>query len=130
MKQHSFTKYYRVFKHDTHVTEISVNDFLPVAVHRFKKGWYIDRPINELSGSPSHAYSLPVDNEMFYGYTTKIKAMEKAKAGALSYINLMIDEVETGINKLKQYRNDHYEDLNINLTDVSIRRLEKEMNIK
>ncbi|RVU02421.1 hypothetical protein EOD41_00325 [Mucilaginibacter limnophilus] len=130
MKQHSFTKYYRVFKHDTHVTEISVNDFLPVTPQCFKRGWYTHRPIDEFSSIPSHAYTLPVDAEMFCGYTDKIKAMEKAKAGALNYINLMIKEVETGINKLKQYRNDHYDELNINLTDASIRRLEKEMNIK
>lgn len=56
--------------------------------------------------------------------------MEKAKAGALSYINKMITEVEQGIKKLVQYRNDHYEDLNSNLLDVNIRRLEKEMFIK
>lgn len=130
MKQNSFIKYYRVFKHDTHVTEISVNDFLPVTTHRFKRGWYTEKPIEKFSSIPSHAYTLPVDAEMFYGYVNKIKAMEKAKAGAISYINQMIKEVETGINKLKQYRNDHYEELNLNLTDASIRRLEKEMNIK
>ena len=44
---------------------------------------------------------------MFYGYMDKVTAMEKAKAGALSYINKMITEVEQGIKKLVQYRNDH-----------------------
>jgi hypothetical protein len=42
----------------------------------------------------------------------------------------MIREAEQGITKLKQYRINHYEDLNKNLADANIRMLEMEMNIK
>jgi hypothetical protein len=67
---------------------------------------------------------------MFYGYLDKAVAMEKAKAGALAYINQMVKEVEKGIKKLEQYRDDHYHDLNINLLDANINRIKKQMNIK
>jgi len=74
---------------------------------------------------PGLQYSLPPDDDMFYGYTDKVTAMEKAKSGALKYINHMIKEVEQGIKKLVQYRNDHYKDLNANLLDANIRKLKK-----
>lgn len=79
---------------------------------------------------PYFESSLPSDNSMFYGYMSRITAMERAKAGALKYINNMIREIEQGIKKLIQYRNDHYEDLNVNLLDDNIRRLKREMFIK
>lgn len=56
--------------------------------------------------------------------------MEKAKAGALLHINKMIAEITLGIEKLKSYRNDRYQDLNVNLLDGNIRKLEQQMNIK
>jgi hypothetical protein len=114
MQQHNFTNYYRVYRHDTAVTKISTNDFNPVVTH-------IAFPL---------VYSLPTDGTMFYGYLNQIEAMEKAKAGALAYINGIIKKVDEGINQLKQYRVEHYEDLNINQLDANIRRLEAEMHIK
>jgi hypothetical protein len=54
---------------------------------------------------------------MFYGYLSKIKAMKMAKAGALSYINTIIKQVQQGINVLIQYRSDHYVDLNVGLLE-------------
>ena len=56
--------------------------------------------------------------------------MEKAKAGALVYINQMVKEVERGIQKLEQYRNDHYDDLNVNLLDANINKIKRQMNMK
>jgi len=56
--------------------------------------------------------------------------MVKAKAGALNHMNHIIKEIEAGIRKLVQYRNDHYEDLNVNLLDANIQRIKKEMNMK
>ena len=114
MQQHNFTNYYRVYQHDTAVTKVSANDFKQVITH--------------IAFSP--VYSLPTDGTMFYGYLNQIEAMEKAKAGALAYINEIIKKVDEGIDQLKQYRIDHYEDLNINLLDANIRRLEQEMHIK
>jgi hypothetical protein len=67
---------------------------------------------------------------MFYGYLNKAIAMEKAKAGALVYINQMVKEVERGIQKLEQYRNDHYDDLNVNLLDANINKIKRQMNMK
>jgi hypothetical protein len=114
MQQHNFTNYYRVYQHDTAVTKVSANDFKHV--------------ITRIAFPP--AYSLPTDGTMFYGYLNQIEAMEKAKAGALAYIEGIIKKVDEGIDQLKQYRVDHYEDLNINLLDANIRRLEQEMHIK
>ncbi|MDV6217845.1 hypothetical protein R1T15_25250 [Mucilaginibacter sp. L3T2-6] len=130
MKKNNFIKYYRVYKNDTSVTEVSVNDFKPVLPGRFKRGIPIAGPGDAHCPLPCFEYSLPPDGSMFFGYPDKVTAMEKAKAGALAYINEMIKEVELGIKKLVQYRNDHYEDLNINLLDANIRRLKKEMYIK
>jgi hypothetical protein len=114
MQQHNFTNYYRVYQHDTAVTKVSANDFKQV--------------INQTAFPP--VYSLPTDGTLFYGYLNQIEAMEKAKAGALAYIEGIIKKVDEGIDRLKQYRMDHYEDLNINLLDANIRRLEQEMHIK
>jgi hypothetical protein len=114
MQQHNFTNYYRVYQHDTAVTKVSANDFKQVITH--------------IAFPP--VYSLPTDGTMFYGYLNQIEAMEKAKAGALAYINGIIQKVDEGIDQLKQYRVDHYQDLNINLLDTHIRRLEQEMHIK
>lgn len=108
-------KYYRVYKNETTVSEIFDMDFKPGPTAHFKGG---------------SVYSMPVDDAMFYDYTDRIDAMERAKAGALSYINSLIKKVENGIDDLKQYRIDHYDDLNINLIDSNIRRLEREMHIK
>lgn len=130
MKKNNFIKYYRVYKNDTSVTEVSVNDFKPVLPKRFKRGIPVAGPGDALYPTPCFECSLPPDDRMFYGYLNKATAMERAKAGALAYINQMIKEVELGIKKLVQYRNDHYEDLNINLLDANIRRLKKEMYIK
>lgn len=106
-------KYYRVYLNDTSVTEVSANDFSR-------------RNIQRLS---SDVYSIPREG-MFYGYSDRIHAMEMAKSGALSYINSMVKQVQAGIDKLIQYREDHYQDLNVNLLEASIRKLEKEMHIK
>ncbi len=130
MKNNHFFKYYCVYKNDTTVTEVSVNDFKPVLHRLFKRGLPVTGFMDGLGQMPSFQYSLPPDDDMFYGYTDKVTAMEKAKYGALNYINNMIKEVEQGIKKLVQYRNDHYEDLNVNLLDANIRKLKKEMFIK
>jgi hypothetical protein len=130
MKNNHFIKYYRVYKNDTAVTEVSANDFKPVLRRRFKRGLPVIGLMDVLCQMPGFQYSLPPDDDMFYGYTDKVTAMEKAKSGALKYINHMIKEVEQGIKKLVQYRNDHYEDLNVNLLDANIRKLKKEMFIK
>ena len=69
-------------------------------------------------------FKLPPDDAMFTGYADKAHAMEMAKAGALKYIDVLISEGSKGIEKLKQYREDHYEDLNTNLLDANIRKAE------
>ncbi len=108
-------KYYRVYKNETAVYEISDMDFKPGLTAHFVRG---------------NIYSMPQDDKMFYDYTDRIEAMKKAKAGALCYIDSLITKAEDGIDNLKQYRIDHYDDLNINLIDSNIRRLEREMHIK
>jgi hypothetical protein len=128
MKNNFFTKYYRVYKNDTHVSEVSVNNFKPVALRHFKRGMPVASITDEPSPAPYFQYALPTDGSMFFGYVSKVVAMEKAKAGAIAYINLMIGNVEQGIEQLRQYRSDHYQDLNVNLVDSNIRRLEQEIN--
>jgi hypothetical protein len=127
MEKLSFIRYYRVFLNDTQVTEISANDFKPVDTRRFKNGWLAGTPVNTASPVPSHVYSLPTGEFMFYGYSSKIKAMEMAKSGALAHIARLVKNAERSILKLKQYRDDHYQNLNVNLLDSAIRKLEIQM---
>lgn len=130
MKNNRFIKYYRVYKNETEVTEISVNDFKRVTLGGFKRGLPTGgHPVNPYAIHQFH-YSLPPDEAMFYGYLDRAHAMEKAKTGALVYIGVMIQEVEKSIQKLVQYRTDHYEDLNINLLDEHIRKFRKVMHMK
>ncbi len=130
MKNLPYMCFYQVFKYDTAVTEIKSNDFKPGTRIKFKRGLPVERPADGGSGARQFYYSLPPDELMFYGYIDKALAMEKAKAGALAYIGKMISEVEQGIKKLTQYREDHYEDLNINLLDAQIRKFRNSMNMK
>jgi hypothetical protein len=112
MKQHNYTRYFRVFKDDTSVTEISTNDFLPVKPN----------PAND----DSPVYQLPVNERLYYGYLTKAKAMEMAKGGALEHINLLLDQNESGEKELYQYRFDHFQDLTVNLVEANIEQIESE----
>ena len=122
MEKHRFSKFYRVFKNDTKVTEISFNDFMPlvhVPIMQSQTGNSTDEPCS----APNHTYSLPPDKEMYYGYQQRTHAMEMAKVGALKHIAALIAEGFASIDKVYQYRFDHYEDLNTNLKDSAIRQL-------
>lgn len=131
MKHKYFLKYYRVFKNETAVTTVSTNDFRPVTKSTFKDGKLLEYPFADGKLTAKHfKYSLPADELMFYGYTCKVQAMEKAKAGALLHITKMIDEITLRIKKLKDYRMNHHDDLNIILLDANIRKLEQQMHIK
>ena len=123
--KNNYLKYYRVFKNDTAVTEISANNFIPVIAHGFKRGLPIGEPVNAVHATV-FAWSLPTDDKMFYGYLTRAHAMQKAKDGAVNYINQLIKEDAPGLQKLEQYREDHYQDLNVTLLDANIRRVENE----
>ncbi|MCR8558853.1 hypothetical protein KXD93_14440 [Mucilaginibacter sp. BJC16-A38] len=113
MKRQPYFKYYQVLKPDTTVTEISTNDFKPV-VQRFV---------------PNTQLSLVQDSEIFYGNTSLVHALEKAKKGAQEYIGQLIKEGEPALPRLLQYRIDHYEDLWFNLVDNNLRRLEAELKL-
>ena len=130
MKNSFYIRFYRVYKHDTAVTEVVSNDLRPCHRAKFKRGLPVELLTNETAGAHQFYYALPPDEQMFYGYLDKALAMEKAKAGALIYIGQMISEVERGIKKLTQYRDDHYEDLNGNLLDAQIRKFRNSMNMK
>ncbi len=126
MKQHNYTRYFRVFKRDTVVTEISTNDLSRRKLKAAGKNWLLGDTKIILCAIADVAYKLPADHALFYGYSTKVKAMEMAKAGALSYINHLIDEGASGTERLLQYRRDHYQDLNINLVEANIHQPEND----
>ncbi len=115
MVKNNYTRYFRVFKNDTVVTEISTNDFRRIKLRPVKENWLIGDTTEVLGTIAGMPYTLPVNSPLFYGYATRSKAMEMAKAGALNYIDKLIDEGAAGEETLLQYRRDHYEDLHINL---------------
>lgn len=129
MIRNNFIKFYRVFKNDTAVTEISSNDFKPIINLRTQQSITNGQTVDVLITIPIKQYSLPADKDMFYGYFTKSHAMEMAKAGALKYIELLISKKNAGAVKLKQYRDDHYDDLNTYLLEANIRKAENDLNI-
>jgi hypothetical protein len=122
MEKHNFTKYFRVYKNDTKVTEVSTNDFVPLTTKHFKAGWNIGPPVDVLCSIPSY-YSLPADDAMYYGYSSKIKALEMAKVGAIRHINVMLKAGLRRNAELMQYRSDHYTDLNVTLREANIHTL-------
>lgn len=115
MAKNNYVSYFRVFKNDTVVAEISTNDFKRLKLRPVKENWLIGDTTDILGTIAGVKYSLLVDSPLFYGYTTRSKAMEMAKAGALNYIDKLIAEGAAGEETLLQYRRDHYEDLRINL---------------
>ena len=104
MKQHNYSRYFRVFKNDTGVTEISANDFIPVK----------PKPVNR------QALTYTLTEPLFYGYLTQEKAMEMAKACALEHINALIAMGKDGELALYEYRFHHYQDLSVNLVEANI----------
>jgi hypothetical protein len=126
MKKNNYSRYFRVFQNDTTVTEISTNDFLPLKLKPVKKDWLIGDTATVLCTIAGAKYALPENEPLFYGYTTQIKAMEMAKAGALKYIDILISEGKESAKKLLQYRMDHYEDLQTNLVYANIEALKAE----
>jgi hypothetical protein len=117
-----YYKFYKVDKNDTAVTEVSTNDFKPFGPTYLK----IKAACN-LHSAQCLAFALPADPFMFYGYLSRIKAMEKAKAGAIKYIDELIEGSEQRYGELLKYREDHYYDLNFNLTERNIRMIEADL---
>jgi len=127
MKQQNYTRYYRVFKNDTIITEFSANDFQPLKLKASGGKWIIANTGEILGAIADIPYVLPPLGVLYYGYKTHAKAMEGAKAGALYYINSLIAMGEAGAQTLLQYRMDHYEDLNINLVETNIYEVENNL---
>ncbi len=101
-------KYYQVCKYDTAIAEIRMVDLKPVT-----------------AGPLVQNLRLTEEFSQVYTCRSLIAAMEKAKVTALCYINMLIEKGKTGQEALLQYRIDHYEDLNINLVDTNIRKVER-----
>lgn len=112
MKNFKFSEYFRVFLHQTSVSEVPANDFKPTAF---------------FSENLTPGYSLPADKDMFFDYPGRVQAMEQAKKGALSHINSLISKASDGSNELFQYRYNHYNDLNFNLIESNIRKVESDL---
>jgi|GEM_PF-576754 hypothetical protein len=127
MNQRNYTRYFRVFKNDTVVTEVSTNDFQPLKLTPVRKDWLIGPTAEVFCAISAVNYALPAIGLLYYGYTTRAKAMEMAKAEALEYIDSLINQGEPGNQTLLQYRMDHYEDLNINLVEENIYKVENEL---
>jgi hypothetical protein len=118
-KRKHWYKYYKVYKNDTSVIEMFINDFKP-----FNSTLVKIKAACALRSGKYPGLFLPDDNFMFCGFLSKIKTMEYAKAGALNYIAELIAAGEPAANKLMEYREAHYDDLNFNLTERNIRQFE------
>lgn len=110
-----YYKFYRVYKNETAVQQVSTNDFKAFCLTYIK--------IKAACSSNSRenpAFSISDVDSMACRFISQVKAMEFAKAGALKYISQLIDEGEESFDLLIAYREAHYEDLNINLTEKNI----------
>ncbi|MET3981036.1 hypothetical protein ABIB62_003555 [Mucilaginibacter sp. UYP25] len=108
--QNLIKRYYRVRAGDTAVTTISLLTLPPYR-----------------ASCSTDAYKLLAEDDRFVDFPDLVTALEKAKAGALAYINLLIREGEVALPELLKYRIDHYEDLNINLLEANIRQVEQQL---
>ena len=114
-----YFKFYKVMKTDTRIAEISTNDFELFAPVYFKV-----KAACHLHSRLHPAFFIAADGPMYCGFLSRFSAMEHAKAGALKYIAKLIEGGELRYGQLLKYRSDHYEDLNINLTNRNIQNLE------
>ncbi|MEO3402863.1 hypothetical protein AAFN85_03110 [Mucilaginibacter sp. CAU 1740] len=100
--------------------------------YRVKAGDTLVHPVYLLCWPVLHPagtnYRLLPEDERFAVYPDLVTALEKAKAGALAYIGRLISSGKAGLPELLQYRIDHYEDLNVNLTEANIRRIEQRVS--
>jgi hypothetical protein len=129
MKKINYSRYFRFTKFDTVVTEISTNDFKPLKIRPFKKNWLIGNARVILRPIADTKYSLIASELQIYAYRSRTRAMEMAKAGALEYMETLIEKGREGMAALLKYRNDHYEDLNQNLTYANIEAIKTQMQI-
>jgi hypothetical protein len=74
-------------------------------------------------------YTLPINEPQYYGYLSRTRAMEMAKAGALEYMEILIDGGRAGRATLLKYRSDHYEDLNETLTYDNIEAIKNQTTL-
>jgi hypothetical protein len=118
-KKKPYFKFYKVFKNDTSVSEVSTNDVKP-----FAPSYRKIKSACSLHSAECPAFSIRNNDGVFYGFLSRVAAMEHAKAGALAYIGKLIGEGEKSRDLLLKYREDHYEDLNFNLTDRNIKNIE------
>jgi hypothetical protein len=119
----SYFKFYKVLKNETSVTEVSTNDF-----KSFGHTYFKIKTACSLHSTECPAFSIRNDDDIFYGFLSRVNAMEYAKAGALAYIGKLIEEGEKSNDLLLKYREDHYDDLNFNLTDRNIKNIELALN--
>ncbi|MCL4642044.1 MAG: hypothetical protein M5Z89_23775 [Olivibacter sp.] len=123
----SYYRYYRVSINNTEITEMSSNDFTRINMKPFNTIWKDNHPVKVYYSLTNQAYSLTGVRSIQQDFVDKITAMEHAKSGALHYISSLIAQADAVIAVLKQYRIDHYDDLNKNLLEDNIRRLERLM---
>ena len=114
-----YFKFYKVLKNDTAVIEVSTNDF-----KSFEPAYLKIKTACSLHSAVCPSLSLRNDDGVFFGFLSRIIAMEHAKAGALAYIGKLIEEGEKSRDLLLKYRENHYDDLNYNLTDRNIKNIE------
>ncbi|WP_270089910.1 hypothetical protein [Sphingobacterium sp. SYP-B4668] len=119
----NYIKYYRVYKNQTDVVIISANDFARSPWQSCSNEVQQEQPSTDVEH-----YTLNPNFYKFRDYTDIILAMERAKSGALCYINSLLSEATKIIITLKTFRADNYQNLNHNLLDRHIRQLEQ--NIK
>jgi len=118
----SYIKYYRVYKNQTGVIAISANDFTRTHWQSCSNEIQQEHPSTD-----GNHYTLNPNIHKFRDYAHVILAMERAKAGALSYINALLTEANNIITTLRKYRADNYEHLNKDLIDSRIRQLEQDI---
>lgn len=123
----NYYRYSRVMNEDTNIIELSTNNFIALLKRPYRTIWTNNHPVKVYYSLADQPYHIDRAAIAYHDYVDKILAMEKAKEGALKYIESLIEQGNLIASTLKQYRMAHYEDLNENLLDRKILELERAM---
>ena len=117
----SFVHY--VYKDDIEVKSFEIHEITKLYI----KGYFSSTVISKEYFNESIAM---MDCEKYYAFTTISEAKRYAKSNMMKKLNSMIEICNEKLNKIKKFKEDNWNYLNLEYTEKEISRLEKEIKQK